>query len=84
MATQNIAINENSWVKVADTAEDPVLIQKNGLGDWYVATTDTDTEPTVDYPHLLRGQEQVTRYVLGDGYIWAKNESGNAKLIVSK
>ena len=84
MATVNIEIVDDDWTQLAADTDEKVLAQKSGSSDWYVALTDTNTKPTLDYPHLLRGNEQVSRLVFGDGYVWAKNEKGSAQVAVTK
>lgn len=84
MATVNVEINDTTWTQIAATTDDPVLAQKSGASDWYVALTDADSAPTVAFSHLLRGDEVVTRSIFGNGYIWAKNGRGSAVVIATK
>ena len=84
MATVNIEIVDDDWTQLATDTDDQVLAQKNGSSDWYIALTSTNTKPTLDFPHLLRGDEQVSRLVFGSGYVWAKNGKDTAQITVTK
>ena len=86
MATSNIAITK-TWTKVANAADDPVLITFRISGTLEVATTSTDVAPAVT-GHLVKPGDAVTRLVIGSGFVWARCSPGgsieNAVLEVSK
>ena len=73
MATVNTPLT-NEWQKVAETADDPVLMQSYGkVAQVEYATTDDDEAPDSDLiGHRLEGHEAMTRLVLGEGYIWVR------------
>ena len=72
MATQNATIS-TTWTLIADTADDPLLIQPTGAVEFEVATMDTATIPTIGNGHpLITRQMQATRSLLGDGYVYAR------------
>ena len=77
MATVNTTITKD-WTKVAETADDPVLISRaSHPGDIEFALTATDAAPTGIEGHRLNPEEALTRTVAGEGYIWMKVGSGS-------
>lgn len=74
MPTTNITVTA-TWTKVADTSSDIVLMTWVTPSILEVATTATDTPPTVN-GHQLNNTEAITRIALGTGYIWAKTIPG--------
>ena len=91
MATQNVILSKN-WKKIADSSDDPVLIQTNDRGvKFQVATMDSETDPIID-GHVIHDEKSgITRSIIGAGHIYAKSVStgwrnplnGDIKLVVS-
>ena len=75
MPTSNIAVT-TTWTKLADTTNDSVLVTWEPPVILEVATTATDTAPTVT-GHRLNNEQAITRTALGTGYIWAKTVPGS-------
>ena len=73
MATQNATLPaDGSWIKVADAADDPILVQALGPNVIFqVAAVATDTNPTVQGHPLTDRSEGVDRSI-GEGYIYAR------------
>ena len=73
MATQS-TILDSDWTLIANTADDPVLAQSYyGVAQIEYLTTATDATPDADeIGHPLDGTQQMTRQVIGDGYLWAR------------
>jgi len=71
MATSNITVT-TTWTKLADTADDPVLISFASTCYYEIATTVADSAPTGIIGHQLAYSEGVTRDTIGTGYIWAR------------
>jgi hypothetical protein len=86
MATQNAVIIDE-WRKIAETADSAVCCQS--LGDVTrveYATTATDAAPADGViGHRLRGNERMTRTLIGAGYLWARlfDTPQSATLVVS-
>ena len=77
MATVNTTITKD-WTKVAETADDPVLISRtSAAGNVEFALTAADSAPTGIVGHQLNAEEALTRTVAGEGYIWMKVGSGS-------
>lgn len=87
MATSNATITK-TWVKLAETADDPVLVTTRGAATIEFATTAADSAPTVARGHLLESDDAITRLAVGGGYLWARVEPDSAyataKVEVSK
>jgi hypothetical protein len=84
MATQNATIT-SAWSKIADAADDPVLIQASGYIEYQIAAMETETAPTVR-GHLITGRDQgIIRSVIGPGHLYARLTAGDesATLIVT-
>lgn len=84
MATQNATITE-SWGKIADAADETVLIQSTGYIEYQVAATAADSAPTVE-GHTIGGRDRaINRSLLGAGHVYARLTAGgeSATLIVS-
>lgn len=84
MATQNATIT-NAWSKIADSEDDSVLIQASGYIEYQVATTATETAPTVQ-GHAIGGRDRgISRDLIGAGHIYARLTAGgdSATLIVT-
>lgn len=73
MSTQNATITE-SWSKIADSADDPLLIQaaNDGSIQYQIATMATETAPTIAGHTIYQNQQAMTRSVLGDGHVYAR------------
>ena len=73
MSTQNATITE-SWSKIADTADDPLLIQAahGGSIQYEIATVATETAPTVAGHTIYQNEQAMTRSVLGAGHVYAR------------
>ena len=84
MPTTNITITTN-WVKIADANNGELLATWTAPGTIEVATTTTDTAPTVN-GHRLTRESAITRAAVGAGFVWARSLSAGstAALIVSK
>jgi len=83
MSTSNLDLT-TAWEKVAEAADDPVLLQLTTDLEWEVAAVATDTDPTVT-GHLVRSTlQQVARSDLGAGYLFARMRRGTGVLVVSK
>jgi hypothetical protein len=81
MATQNATIT-SAWSKIADSADDPVLIQATGDIEYQVAAMATETTPAVD-GHMIRGSDRgISRDLLGDGHIYARATSVTSAVLV--
>jgi hypothetical protein len=87
MATSNATITK-TWTKLAETADDPVLVTTRGAATIEFATTTADAAPDIQRGHLLHPDDAITRLAVGDGYLWARVEPGSAyasaKVEVSK
>jgi hypothetical protein len=70
MATTNESLTK-TWAKLADDADDPVLVTCRGPAFLEVALTATDTAPTVRGHHVAPGQA-ITRSAVGDGFLWMR------------
>lgn len=87
MTTYNIAVT-GAWTKVADAADENVLVTWENPVMLEVATTSADAAPTV-VGHRLTKESAITRRALSDGYIWLKvvpgyGASDTATVIVDK
>lgn len=87
MTTYNISVT-GAWTKVADAADENVLVTWENPVMLEVATTSADTAPTV-VGHRLTRDSGITRKALSDGYIWLKVVPGygaanSATVIVDK
>jgi hypothetical protein len=95
MSTQNATIT-GEWSKLAETTDDQILIQAarpeysatQGHIQYEIASSDTDTTPTVAGHPIYSHQEAINRQVIGDGYLYARlvyssQDSASATLIVS-
>ena len=86
MATLNTTIT-SAWTKVAETTDNDFLITMDNVVTIEVATTATDTAPTVK-GHRINNEGALVRSVLGGGYVWAKLVANSLQtsvtLIVSK
>ena len=87
MTTYNISVTE-AWTKVADAADENVLVTWENPVMLEVATTAADAEPTV-VGHRLTRDSGITRKALSEGYIWLKVVPGygaasSATVIVDK
>jgi hypothetical protein len=83
MATTNAALT-TAWTQVAADSDDPVLLQLTTDLHWEVAAVATETAPTVT-GHLVTGaHQQVSRAVIGDGYLYARMRAGAGVLVVTK
>jgi hypothetical protein len=74
MATKNTIIDDE-WSLVANSVDDPVLIQPYSslMQVEYLATAELVSEVDADLlGHRLTVGEALTRAVIGDGYIWAR------------
>ena len=73
MATQSTIIDDE-WTLIANTADDPVLVQAYGRVAQveYLATATNATPDADEIGHPLDGTQQMTRQVIGDGYLWAR------------
>jgi hypothetical protein len=88
MATVNTTIT-SAWTKLADAADDPVLITSGTSAVVEVATVATNVAPSVTGHRLeeLASGQAVTRAVIGDGYIFARIVDPRfltAEMVVSK
>jgi len=87
--TQNVTITSD-WTKVADAADDPVLVTSNTKAPVEFAVKDTGGDPTVEAGHRLGDMAEgagVTRLLLGEGDIYARimgSEPASALLVVTK
>lgn len=86
MTTFNTSIG-NVWTKVAASTDSELLITYDSPVSIEVATTATDTVPTV-IGHILNREAALTRSVLGSGFVWAKTAAGSTPsslfLVVTK
>lgn len=86
MTTLNTSISR-TWTKVAETADLDMLLTYDYPVSIEVATTTTDTAPTV-VGHTLNRESAITRSVIGTGYVWARTAVGSIPatitLIISK
>ena len=73
MATQNATLAaDGSWLKVADAADDPILIQALAPNVVFqVAAVATETEPTV-HGHQLTDRLSGVDRSIGDGHVYAR------------
>ena len=72
MPTANVSLPP-TWTKVAATADANVLLTWRDAIDVEVATTAADAAPAADIVgHRFPQGTQVTRTLLGTGYVWAK------------
>ena len=77
MATINTTVNK-TWTKVAETADDPVLISRSSAqGSLEFALTAADSAPTGIVGHQLDPDEALTRLVAGEGFIWMRVGAGS-------
>jgi len=84
MATQNATLT-SSWSKIADSADNTLLIQASGYIEWQVATMASESAPTVE-GHTIGGRDRaVSRDMIGDGHVYARLTAGgdSATLIVT-
>jgi hypothetical protein len=84
MATQNVSLTPD-WLKVADAADDPVLIQAGANFEYQIAAVSVDGDPTV-LGHLLRGPIRgISRSMIGPGHLYARISYGDGPgiLIIS-
>ena len=79
MATSNVDLT-NDWSQVALNTDDHVLISDSPSA-FEVAVTAADAAPTVR-GHRIEPHEAITRGLLGEGYIWARNVGGGAAVLV--
>ena len=86
MTTFNTTIT-TAWVKVAEVTDNDFLITTESVVTLEVATTATDTAPTVK-GHRISNEGAIVRSVIGGGYLWVKLVAGTVPapitLIVSK
>jgi len=87
MTTYNISV-AGAWTKVADAADENVLVTWESPVMLEVATTATNVAPTV-IGHRLTRDSGITRKALSEGYIWLKVVPGygaadSATVIVDK
>ena len=73
MATQNATLPaDGSWVKVADAADDPILVQALAPNVVFqVAAVAADTNPTI-HGHPLTDRSAGVDRSIGDGYVYAR------------
>ena len=87
MATYNIAIVPNSWVKIVDAGDTDFLVTWDTPTNVAFAATELDEQPTVD-GHQFPREKRITREDVGTGYVWAKLASTgiapSMNLVVSK
>ena len=86
MATKNATIPaDGSWLKVADAADDPVLIQSDAPNVVFqVAAVDVDVEPTVRGHTLTDRMEGISRGHLA-GHLYARLMSspiGSSEILI--
>jgi hypothetical protein len=86
MPTSNVVIS-SSWVKIAESSNAELLATWSDPAVLEVATTATDSAPTVQ-GHKLTREGALTRGVIGAGFVWAKLSAGtkpnSVLLVVSK
>jgi len=70
MATTNVTVTQ-TWTKLAEDSDDPILISFSTPVFFEVATTATDVAPVVS-GHQLQYDDQIVREVIGPGFIWAR------------
>lgn len=86
MPTSNIDISTSGWTKVANDTDSNILVSWNQPVMVEFATTSANSQPTVE-GHMLEQDQQVTRTVIGSGYLWARLVSRiltTARLVVTK
>lgn len=74
MVTVDVSVS-NTWTKLADAADEAVVVSGTDGGVIRLACTDTDTAPTVAGHAVVLLLEQntlLTRDQLGHGYLWAR------------
>ena len=79
MPTQNATITA-AWSKIADAADDPLLIQSAGLIEYQIATAATETAPSVLGHSLYGAEKAISRDLIGDGHIYARLTGSTANV----
>ena len=86
MTTSNMHVG-NTWIQVAADIDTPVLITWDDPVELEIAATATNTQPTIT-GHKVNREEAITRYAIGDGFLWMRTPKGyaggNVLVVVSK
>lgn len=86
MPTSNISVT-SAWTQLATASNTELLATYTSPALLELATTSADVSPTVE-GHRICQDDQLTRTVVGTGFVWVKLRSGaiqsSINMIVTK